>query len=467
MSCHVDMGRNTILAKFMHTDCTHLLFIDDDMGWEPESVFNLIHQNVEFVAGVGPKKIDPVTEFCCHLNTDELGKPIMKGNLISASDVGGAFVLMKRAAIERMIDKHPDLRCRAVDMEYGYHFFENSYTPSEFRTEDYNFCKRYIAAGGEILIYPDINFIHTGDKDYQGNYHRFLKGQPKESQEELKSQTHYSIVIVAYKALPALTRCLESFYKNHPVAKTELIVIDNSPEPVGISPELWNRLKEKYYCKYRKHENVGFAEGCNIGARMSTGRYLIFANPDTVVYRGWEMGLQSKFLHDQNTGAVGPLSNYVCGLQNIITFEHSAKFAQDVVGEPWEDVAKAISGCGIARGVETKLLIGFFLMVKREVWEQVGEFDPKFRLGCDDLDYSLRVKEAGYKLMVSPNVFVYHEGHQSFVDGGDEAKEMHFASENHMRKKLQDKYGDNVPSSSELWGCEIFPTTHTAVEVLA
>jgi len=466
MSCHVDMGRNTILAKFMHTDCTHLLFIDDDMGWEPESVFAILRQDVELVAGVGPKKTEDGEEYCCHLNVDPEGYPIMLGELLSASDVGAAFVLMKRAAVERLINKFPDLRCRAVDMEYGYHFFENEYTQNTFRTEDYTFCKRYREAGGDILVYPDISFLHTGQKDYQGNYHKFLSKNSAEESSDFKNAVHYSIVIVAYKALESLTKCLESLFENAPLARSEIVVIDNSTEPVGIPVELWEKLKEKYYCRYRKSENVGFSEGCNIGARLSTGRYLVFVNPDTVVYPGWAMALQAKFLQDPSVGAVGPLSNFVCGLQNIVTFAHTAKYADEVAGIPWKDVAKEIYSCGMAMGVETKLLIGFFLMVSRSAWDKVGEFDKALKLGCDDLDYSLRLRDAGYKLMVSPNVFVYHEGHKSFLSDTETSSGLHKETVEVYRAKLHKKYGEHVPSSTELWGCEIFPTSFSAAEIM-
>jgi len=109
------------------------------------------------------------------------------------------------------------------------------------------------------------------------------------------------------------------------------------------------------------------------------------------------------------------------------------------------------------RGVDTKLLIGFFLMVPRAVWDKVGGMDPQFFLGCDDLDLSLRIREAGYSLVIASDVFVYHYGHASFETSPASAG-LNKQSEIKMLAKLVTKYGDKIPSSTELWGCEILPT---------
>lgn len=457
ISCFPDMNRNTLVAEFMQTDCTHMLMIDDDMEWQPAVLIKMLTYDVEFISAVGPKKTE-AEEYACLIKVNPDNTPVVENGLIKANSVGGAFVILKREAIERMIDKYPELRCMAVHKETGYNFYETRYTVNTLHTEDYIFCERFQEAGGDIWIYPDMDFTHTGVKDYKGNFHNFLTSNKTEAvkQDDYKTKIHYSIIIVAYKSLETLTACLESFYKNPPLAISEIIVIDNSPEPVGIDPELWERLKTKYFCKYRKHDNIGFAEGCNIGARMAEGRYFVFANPDTIVYEGWAQRLQGKFIQDPKVGAVGPVSNFVCGLQNIAAFSHTQKYTKEGF-EDWAVAAESISQSGINQGIETKMLIGFFLMVSRQAWENTGEFDKGFFLGCDDLDYSLRLRDHGYKLMVSPNVFIYHEGHASFKE---EEKAIGFnkESEKHLITKLKDKYGEHLPSSTELWGCEIFPT---------
>lgn len=454
MSCFVDMSRNTLVAQFLKTDCTHMLQIDDDMGWNADAILHMLAHDKEFIAAVGPKKVDAGDQFCCTINVHADETPIVEKGLISASKVGAAFVLFKRAAIERMIKAYPEMVCRAVDMEFGYRFYETTYSANRFQSEDYNFCDRYIAAGGEVWIYPNVDFIHTGNKDFKGNYHKFLMGMPKATISEDAPGLKYSLIIVAYKGADALNRCLASLMKNAP-ERAEIIIVDNSPKPLSLPLDGLRKAYSRVEI-LQDGNNRGFAEGCNIGARLAEGQNLVFINPDTVVYKGWADTLSSHLL--QGVGAVGPLSNFVCGAQNWVCYAHSSKLVRE--NDPPEFYAIAayeIAAAKIHAAMETKLLIGFFLMVPRNVWDAVGEFDPAFTLGCDDLDYSLRVRDAGYKLVIAPDVFVYHEGHVSFREEGSPALEMNRVSEAHMREKLLARYGEGkIPSAVELWGCDIF-----------
>ncbi len=451
LSCFVDMSRNTLVSEFLKTDCTHLMMIDDDMGWDATSIFKMLLADMEFIAAAGPKKVDSGDQFCCHINVNADETPMVRNGLISASHVGGAFVLLKRAAIERMIEAYPDLICKAVDLKHGYRFFETRYSENTFHSEDYLFCDRFTEAGGEIWILPDVTLIHTGVKDYSGNYHKFLVGQPMA---EAKRGANYSVVIVVYKGQEALNRCLKSVQKHSRAA--QIIIIDNSPEAMQIGiPAI-----------VKRPGNIGFAAGCNLGASLATGDNLVFLNPDTIVYDGWleKMGAHLR----EGVGAVGPISNFVAGMQNWVCYAHSERLIEKeqdtgegyTLTEPqdFETAAKAIYESKIHAGLPTKLLIGFCLMVPRTVWDAVGPMDPVFLLGCDDLDYSMRLTAAGYKMIIAPDVFVYHEGHVSFREEGDPALEMNRQSEEAMRKKLTSIYGDAIPTSTEIWGCEIFPT---------
>ncbi len=267
----------------------------------------------------------------------------------------------------------------------------------------------------------------------------------------------FSIIIVTYKAHGPLLKCLESLIKNPPAPKrthkadAEIILIDNSPEFIErhISNDLMVKLCQTYAQVTTEHhpENLGFAAACNLGAAKAAGENLVFVNPDTEVFPEWSERMASYL--KPGVGAVGPISNFVAGFQQM-------RYHM-LMTDTWERAARyAIKGCH-HRGVETKMLIGFFLMVTREAWDKVGGMDPQFFLGCDDLDISMRLREAGYSLVIASDVFVYHEGHASFGES-PAALVLNKQSEKRMLAKLQAKYGDNIPTSTELWGCEILAT---------
>lgn len=267
----------------------------------------------------------------------------------------------------------------------------------------------------------------------------------------------YSLIIVAYKAPEALARCLASLEENPPPdsqREAEIVIVDNSPEAVEVKNAILHSLLLKYVrvIIVRDGTNRGFAEGCNEGVRHSHGKTLVFINPDTRVFPGWCERMEAHLTAgDGKVGAVGPLSNFVAGHQHFIHHMHPP--------DTWEAVAEVCGRALKGRGVETKLLIGFFLMVRRGVWEQMGGLDPVFFLGCDDLDFSLRLREAGYTLVIASDVFVFHEGHVSFQAMGDkESTTLNKRAEKALMAKLHAKYGPDLPTSTELWGCEILPT---------
>lgn len=154
----------------------------------------------------------------------------------------------------------------------------------------------------------------------------------------------------------------------------------------------------KNLCVLNEVENLGWVGGINKGLDYvdTDSEYIIFSNNDTVIdSAGWERRLLAHF--DSTVGAVGPVSNYVAGRQNRV-FDHP----------------------GITEE-ETKLLIGFFMCVRKSVIEEVGPLDDLHSFekegskpsGGDDLDYSIRIRNAGYRLVIARDVFVFHAGSQS------------------------------------------------------
>lgn len=250
----------------------------------------------------------------------------------------------------------------------------------------------------------------------------------------------YSIIIVTYKAVDALRRCLDSINASG-IEDAEIVVYDNSPVPLFVAPPDRPWSPRVPFFAYSNGMNFGFAEGCNRAAKLARGEVLIFLNPDTQVFGAWADQLAGHLgakYGESTVGMVGPISNFVAGSQQA---------------ERWQ--GKDLTG----KCVATKLLIGFCFAIPTKVWQEVGGMDPDLFLGCDDLDLSLRVREAGYTLAIAPEVFVHHDGHQSFYQNPDTERLVKETIETY-RAKLAVKYGgaDSVPSATELWGGEIIYT---------
>ncbi len=189
--CFVCSARNQIVASFMHSDCTHLWMIDDDMEWEPAKIIEMIELNKDFIAAVGNFKEDN-PRYACQPYTDagdgKTGTPIVENGLIWAKGVGGACTIYKRNVIEKLIERWPSKKCKAMDEKndvYGYSFYWTSYDRQGMRTEDQNFGDLVDLVGIKMWVYPDMNFTHFGYKEFKGNFHKYLLGLKKPAQRRI------------------------------------------------------------------------------------------------------------------------------------------------------------------------------------------------------------------------------------------------------------------------------------------
>lgn len=222
-----------------------------------------------------------------------------------------------------------------------------------------------------------------------------------------------SIIMVCHNQLQHTKRFINSLRRYTPQEpiQWELIVVDSGCTD-GTS-EWFNSEKTHSLAGpfkiYGFEENIGWIKGINFGLKqIKNADVVIFANNDVVLDKaGWLERLCAHFT--ETVGAVGPISNYVMGRQK-------AEFAVPHM-----------------KSEETNLLVGFFMAVKKEVIDQIGpleenlhEYLPqevpddareKLKLGgADDLDYSIRIRKAGYELKIAKDVFVWHSGSKTFFD---------------------------------------------------
>lgn len=104
------------------------------------------------------------------------------------------------------------------------------------------------------------------------------------------------------------------------------------------------------------------------------------------------------------------------------------------------------------RTVETKLLIGFCMMIRRDLLNKIGLLDENLFMGNDDYELSWRIRTHGLRLLVALNVFVHHENQVSFKTISQETKDQYIRdSWAAMERKIKAYYG-TMTSNFELWG---------------
>jgi len=204
---HVDMmggealitrARSRLSARFLaHPDATHILFIDADIGFEPENVFRLLTADKDVVAAVCPlKSIDwdkvrtAVKAGVSDLQASAIGYVVrflptpdnsveVENGVAKVAYGGTGFLLIRRQALQRIADAHPELRARLGDdpADEAVMVFDTMIEPEtgQYLSEDYAFCRRWRDLGGDIWADFEARLTHVGHAAYTGSLMQALR----------------------------------------------------------------------------------------------------------------------------------------------------------------------------------------------------------------------------------------------------------------------------------------------------
>ncbi len=181
--------RGLIVAKFLETDCTHLVFVDSDVSWEAGSLPKLVDAGVEFIAGLYPQRKDPIN-YC--VQWDPAQKEFDTEKPIEVLGVPAGFMCLSRGMLEKMVGAYPDTQfyCAEAPNDTVHDLF-GAYRVGKIKFgEDYSFCRRWRDIGGKIWIDPTIRMAHTGYKSFIGSVGEWLEtrtaGQEQVAEAERK-----------------------------------------------------------------------------------------------------------------------------------------------------------------------------------------------------------------------------------------------------------------------------------------
>jgi len=182
--CYPEIARNMLIKTFLEGGCEDAFFIDTDVQWKPGAAMKMLSYDKDLIAGVYPYKIGE-EKYPAAYELDEDRHPIVdpETGLILGTLLPTGFMRIRRNVFEIMIDKMGDDLIiedyKNPEEVLTYHNFFD--TPKIGRTkwgEDLHFCNVWRELGGEVWIYPDIDFYHHGLKSFKGNFHNYLRTLP-------------------------------------------------------------------------------------------------------------------------------------------------------------------------------------------------------------------------------------------------------------------------------------------------
>lgn len=211
-----------------------------------------------------------------------------------------------------------------------------------------------------------------------------------------------SIIILTFNQIQYTKLCIDSIRKFTDEDSYEMIIVDNNSTDGTFE---WLKEQKDIKVIYNK-ENLGFPKGCNQGIEVSSGENILLINNDTIVTPNWLNNLNKCLYSSEYIGAVGPISNSCSNYQSI-PFEYSNL-------DKMIEFAQKINSSNPKSWEERLRLIGYCLLIKREMIEKVGLLDEIFTPGCfEDDDYCLRMRKAGYRVNALQRC-IHHFGSASF-----------------------------------------------------
>lgn len=213
----VSRARNNLVARAMsNTNMTHMLFIDNDITWDPDSILKLLLADKPVVGGIYPLKhynweklvntnpetpnVNVVQNWIDRKNQSMFKDAIpdvdlihhrllsynlnlatntmrIENNLTKVRHIATGFMMIKRKVIEKLQQAFPSTKyvddvgfLQPEENKHAYALFDCGVEDGHYFSEDWLFCHRWTKMGGEIHVEVTINLNHTGPVDYRGCY---------------------------------------------------------------------------------------------------------------------------------------------------------------------------------------------------------------------------------------------------------------------------------------------------------
>lgn len=233
-----------------------------------------------------------------------------------------------------------------------------------------------------------------------------------------------SIISLNYNGFELTSAMIESLKRNVSL-DFELIIVDNASreDEAAMLRDRYPELK-----LVRSDKNLGFAGGNNLGIREATGRYLFFLNNDTELEDDSLRYLVERMDSDPSIGVACPKIRFFYG-ERLIQFAgytplSKIRLSNSLIGFKCRDDGSFDQSC------DSPYAHGAAMMVRREVLDMAGLMYEKYFLYYEELDWSERIRKAGWRIVYEPRCCVFHK--ESATTGQDSPLRTYYITRNRL-----------------------------------
>jgi glycosyltransferase involved in cell wall biosynthesis len=222
-----------------------------------------------------------------------------------------------------------------------------------------------------------------------------------------------TVIVPVYNAHDTVRRCLQSISLYTDLSTVKVLIINDGSSEPEIAPLLAEYARQDGFRVVTNSVNIGYTKTINKGIKLSDEDDVIILNSDTIVTREWVEGIQLLARRAPDIGTVTAMSDNAGAFSFPVAHQPNPK-PNHVSHETWaETILKATKNC---KPVEVPTGSGFCMYVRRDLIGHIGLFDEDaFPRGYgEENDFCMRALNAGWRNLISPYSFVFHERTASF-----------------------------------------------------
>ncbi|MCI8839090.1 MAG: glycosyltransferase family 2 protein [Oscillospiraceae bacterium] len=263
--------------------------------------------------------------------------------------------------------------------------------------------------------------------------------------ERISGTPEVTICVQAFNRLEKTKRCVEAILAYTQGVDYELLLLNHGSSDGTL--DYFRSVEYNHKRIIHVTKNLGPQYGTSLVMKSFLGQYLVLVTNDTIVTKNWVTNMLSCMKSDSKIGMVVPGSSNVSNLQEI-QMEFSTY-------QEMQEKAAAYNRSDPKKWEQRLRVVPITCMIRREVIDLVGVYDTGFYHDFPEDDFSVRIRRAGYKLMVCMDTFVHHD--HDFRHGEDKDQELFQLSLETGRKNFSIKY-HGLDSWSEMINYEGYIT---------